>query len=220
MSASPPQSDSTPSGASTSLTREVLILFAHPALEKSRVNKRLIEGVASLDHVTVHDLYEAYPDFDVDVGAEQALLLGHQVILFHHPFYWYSSPALLKEWQDLVLQHGWAYGRSGRALCNKLLLSVITTGAREETYRQGDFNRFSVAEFLRPIEQLAHLCGMKYLPPFAVHGTHELQSADIAAHAEEYRRLIIALRDGRLDLEAARREVRLNASLDQLITEE
>ncbi len=199
--------------------KDVLILFAHPALEKSRVNRRLIEGITTLDQVTVHDLYEVYPDFDIDIAAEQELLTKHKVILFHHPFYWYSSPALLKEWQDLVLQHGWAYGRQGRALCNKRLLSVITTGAREETYRHGGFNQFSIAEFLRPIERLAQLCGMDYLSPFVVHGTHELSDEDIDAHARDYRRLIQALRDDRLDLEAARQEGRLNSRLDQLIHE-
>jgi glutathione-regulated potassium-efflux system ancillary protein KefG len=36
----------------------VLILFAHPALEKSRVNCRLADAVRRLDGVTFHDLYE------------------------------------------------------------------------------------------------------------------------------------------------------------------
>lgn len=34
-----------------------LLLFAHPALEKSRVNRFLLEAVQSLDFVTVNDLY-------------------------------------------------------------------------------------------------------------------------------------------------------------------
>ena len=64
-----------------------------------------------MEGVRLHDLYEAYPDFLIDVEAEQALLLEHDVIVFQHPVYWYSSPAILKEWQDLVLEHGFAYGR-------------------------------------------------------------------------------------------------------------
>ncbi len=93
---------------------QILILFAHPALEKSRVNRQLIRSIHGLDGVTIHDLYETYPDFNIQVKAEQDLLLAHDIIVFHHPFYWYSSPALLKEWQDLVLEYGFAYGEGER----------------------------------------------------------------------------------------------------------
>jgi len=92
----------------------VLVLFAHPALEKSRVNRRLAAAVADLPGVTLHDLYEAYPDFDVDVKREQDLLVAHDVLVVQHPFYWYSTPALVKQWEDLVLEHGWAYGTAAR----------------------------------------------------------------------------------------------------------
>jgi glutathione-regulated potassium-efflux system ancillary protein KefG len=83
-------------------------LFAHPVLERSRVNRRLVDAIRGLDGVTIHDLYETYPTMAIDARAEQELLLQHDVYVFQHPFYWYSSPAILKEWQDLVLEHGWA----------------------------------------------------------------------------------------------------------------
>ncbi len=82
---------------------KVLILFAHPALEKSRVNKPLLQLANTLENVTIHDLYELYPDFNIDVPHEQQLLLEHDIILWHHPLYWYHAPALLKQWIDLVL---------------------------------------------------------------------------------------------------------------------
>ena len=63
--------------------------------------------------VTFHDLYELYPDFDVQVEQEQELLISHDMIILQHPFYWYSCPPLLKQWIDLVLEHGWAYGKEG-----------------------------------------------------------------------------------------------------------
>jgi hypothetical protein len=92
------------------MASRVLILFAHPALEKSRVNRRLIAAVQDLENVTINDLYEQYPDFYIHVKREQELLLSHDVIVFQHPFYWYSCPALVKQWEDLVLQYGFAYG--------------------------------------------------------------------------------------------------------------
>jgi len=174
----------------------VLILFAHPALEQSRVNRRLIQAVRDLEHVHVHDLYEVYPDFHIDVRAEQRLLLNHDVIVFQHPFYWYSSPALLKQWQDVVLEHGFAYGHEGTALRGKRLLSAITTGGGSQAYGREGRNYFTIRELLAPFEQTANLCGMEYLPPFMVQGTHTLTKATLNAHLEDYRRVILGLRDG------------------------
>lgn len=179
----------------------ILILFAHPALEKSRVNRRLAEAVNGLDRVRFRDLYELYPDYDVDVPREQELLTEHDIVVLQHPFYWYSVPPLLKQWIDLVLEHGWAYGSEGKALVGKQVLSVISTGGRDIAYRHGGHNRFTMRELLAPIEQTFVLCGMDYLPPFCVHGSHGMQIEEIDRHAREYRRAIEALRDGRLDIE-------------------
>jgi glutathione-regulated potassium-efflux system ancillary protein KefG len=195
----------------------VLILFAHPALEKSRVNRPLAAAVRGLAGVTFHDLYEAYPDFDVDVRREQGLLTAHDLVVFQHPFYWYSTPALVKQWEDLVLEHGWAYGTGGTALRGKTWLSAVTTGGREAAYQHDGYNRFTIRELLAPLEQTARLCGMQFLPPFVVHGTHRLDQADIDRAAAEYRRTIEALRDGRLDLDAVASQTRLNARLDAVI---
>jgi glutathione-regulated potassium-efflux system ancillary protein KefG len=197
----------------------VLVLFAHPALEKSRVNQVLIRGLDRLPGVTFHDLYEAYPDFDVDVEREQALLIEHEVIVLHHPFFWYSTPALMKQWEDLVLEHGWAYGSKGAALRGKTMMSAITTGGRESAYQHGGLNRFTISELLRPIEQTAVLCGLDYLPPFVVHGTHGLREPEIASHAADYHRTLSALSRGTLDLEAARQRPRINEDLDAVIRE-
>ena len=138
-------------------------------------------------------------------------------IVFQHPLFWYSTPALLKEWQDLVLEHGWAYGSEGTALAGKLWLSVVTTGGRETAYSAGGYNRFTIRELLRPLEQTAVLCGMRFLPPFIVHGTHGMDRPSMDAHARDYRRVLGALSEGTLDLERTQGMNRLNADLDTLI---
>jgi glutathione-regulated potassium-efflux system ancillary protein KefG len=196
---------------------DVLILFAHPAVRNSRVNRRLAEVVRGLDGVTFHDLYEAYPDLDIDVHREQDLLLRNDIVVFQHPFYWYSTPAILKEWQDLVLEHGWAYGHEGHVLEGKALLSAISTGGREEAYCARGSNRFSMRQLLAPIEQTARLCGMEYLPPFVVHGTHALTPAEIDGHARDYRRLVEGLRDGAVSLAGISGLERINSNLDALL---
>lgn len=178
--------------------KRILILFAHPAYERSRANRALIQSVQGIEGVTVRDLYEIYPDFHIDPSEEQRILLEHDVVVFHHPLYWYSSPALLKEWQDLVLEHGFAYGEGGTALQGKALLSAVTTGGSAEAYRRGGMNRFEMREFLRPFEQTANLCGMDYLPPFCAHGILG-GDADLADYAKTYARLITGLRDETLD---------------------
>ena len=104
---------------------KVLILFAHPAFQKSRSNRLLVKDLDKIEGVTFHDLYEMYPDFNIDIKHEKKLCEVNDVIIFQHPFFWYSTPAILKEWQDLVLEHGWAYGSEGKALENKLFFNSI-----------------------------------------------------------------------------------------------
>lgn len=183
---------------------KVLLLFAHPALEKSRVNRRLLQVARELPGVTVHDLYEAYPDLHVDIEREQQLLREHDAVVFQHPFYWYSTPAILKQWQDLVLEHGWAYGQGGTALTDKLTFNVVSAGGPEAAYHQGGYNVFTVRQLLAPWEATARLCHMRYLAPFVVFGALRLGApAQIEPHADAYRQLLQALVDDRLDLAGA-----------------
>lgn len=195
----------------------ILVLFAHPALEKSRVNRKLMAAVRDLPGVTFHDLYEAYPEFDIDVRREQALLVEHDLIVLQHPFFWYSTPALLKEWQDLVLEHGWAYGSEGRMLEGKRALSVVTTGGSEPAYEPNGHNRFTMRQFLAPIAQTFRLCGVEYLPPFVVHGTHGMTAEKVRSHADDYRRLVEALREERVKLDGLDDLPRINWKLNELL---
>jgi glutathione-regulated potassium-efflux system ancillary protein KefG len=201
------------------VSRRVLILFAHPVLERSRVNRKLLDAVRGLPEVTIHDLYEVYPTLGIDVAREQALLLEHDAIVFQHPFYWYSAPAILKEWQDLVLEHGWAYGAGGDALRGKLTLNAISTGGPEHAYRREGYNRFTMRELLAPWDQTAHLCGMRFLAPFVVHAALKVEGRDeLAGPRLAYRQVIEALRDDRLDVERAARAPTLNDDLAAVLT--
>jgi len=175
--------------------RRILVLFAHPALEKSRVNRRLGAAASELEGVTFHDLYEVYPDFDVDIRREQELLVEHDVVVLQHPFFWYSMPPLLKQWIDLVLEHGWAYGSEGTALVGKRVMSAISTGGGAEEYRREGHNRFTMRELLAPVEQTFALCGMEYLEPWVLHGAHGMSRSEIDEFAHRYRRALESLRD-------------------------
>ena len=182
------------------MLNRVLILFAHPLFEKSRINRELVSQVPSQEGITFHDLYELYPDFNIDVEAEKELLLAHDVIIWNHPFYWYSCPALLKQWIDMVLEVGWAYGPGGTALQDKVVIQVLSTGGPQAAYQHGGHNHFTIREFLAPFEQTVHLCRMHYLPPFVVHGAHRLQPAEIRAQSAEYASLLRSLQKEPLDM--------------------
>jgi glutathione-regulated potassium-efflux system ancillary protein KefG len=177
----------------------ILILHAHPRASASIAQKALLSAVRSVEGVTLHDLYAAYPDFNIDAEREQAQLLAHDIIVLQHPFYWYSSPALIKEWLDIVLDFGWAYGPGGAQLHGKYLMSAITTGGAEGFYHPKGRNRFTVDEMLAPFNQTAHLCGMAYLKPMVVYEGRRLNSAALADRAEDYANLLSDYVAGRSD---------------------
>lgn len=189
----------------------VLVLYAHPAPHKSRINRRLAAAAREVPGVMVRDLYELYPDFLIDVEEEQRLLAEHDVIVLQHPFYWYSAPALVKEYLDLVLTYGWAYGEGGTALKGKIMLQAISAGGPEEVYGPQGRNRFTIRQLLAPFDQTAHLCGMRYLAPHVIHGANQLaDAAGIQPHVQRFTRLLAALRDGTLPLEQATAAEKVN----------
>lgn len=165
---------------------DVLVLVAHPALEQSRVNRRLLQAIGASAHVVVRDLYALYPDFLIDVKAEQAALAGARLVVWQHPVHWYGMPPLMKLWQDEVLGFGWAYGPGGNALQGKQLWLVASTGSPEDAYHPSGHNRYFFDAFLPPYEQTAVLCGMRFLAPLLLHGAHGVDDAALDAHAAFY----------------------------------
>lgn len=178
---------------------EVLVLLAHPQFQHSRVNRAFIDAVADEPRVVVHDLYERYPDFHISLRHEKQALLHAGAVVFQHPMQWYSCPALMKEWIDVVLQKGWAYGEGGTALKGKKWLSVISAAGPEESYSATGYHTYTTDELLRPFERTAHLCGMKFLKPLIFHDALRADEAAIAKGAKAYRaaiRRLIGRHDG------------------------
>ncbi|HEY0207891.1 glutathione-regulated potassium-efflux system ancillary protein KefG [Acerihabitans sp.] len=165
---------------------KVLLLYAHPESQDSVANRILLQAASSLEHVTVHDLYAFYPDFFIDIHHEQQLLREHQVIVFQHPLYTYSCPALLKEWLDRVLARGFASGIGGDALAGKYWRTVITTGEPEGAYLNRGYNRYGMEDILRPFELTATLCRMHWVRPLVIYWARRLDPAVLARHAAEY----------------------------------
>lgn len=192
------------------MKNRILILFAHPRLERSQNNIVLVNNIPKIPEITFHDLYERYSDFNIDLEYEKRLLAEHNIIVWQHPFYWYSSPPLLKQWIDIVLEFGWAYGPGGNALQGKMVFNAVTTGGAQNAYSRDGHNRFTLAELLAPFDQTAWLCKMTWLPPFVVHGTHRISIEDLLKMGESYRNLLLRLVAGEFSAEELKRYQSLN----------
>jgi glutathione-regulated potassium-efflux system ancillary protein KefF len=181
-----PADPAAPTGA------EILVIVAHPELEQSRANRRLLQAARALERksppgrLAVRDLYALYPDYLIDIAVEQAALKAARLVVWQQPVRWYGMPPLLKLWLDDVLTFGWAYGPGGDALRGKDLWLVASTGGAEDSYRPDGYNRYFVDAFLPPYEQTAALCGLRFLPPLLLHGAHRASPAEIEQHVQVF----------------------------------
>jgi glutathione-regulated potassium-efflux system ancillary protein KefF len=167
----------------------ILVLAAHPYLEHSQVNLQLMRAAASqalAGRVEVRDLYALYPDYLIDVAAEQRALAAAQLVVWLQPLHWYGMTPLLKLWVDEVLAFGWAYGPGGRALAGKDLWLVASTGGSEASYSPQGTNRHFFDAFLPPYEQTAAVVGLRFLPPLLLHGAHRASADELAAHVDVF----------------------------------
>ncbi|PFO06610.1 general stress protein [Bacillus sp. AFS076308] len=165
---------------------KTLVLVFHPDINNSRINRRLAEEMEKQANVTVHRVYEAYPNEQIDVAAEQRLLEEHDRIVLQFPFYWYSAPPLLKKWEDEVLTFGWAYGSNGDKLHNKELLIAVSTAGTEEYYTPTGRHKYTVTELLRPLQATSNLIGTRYLTPFIVYGVWQMSNEQLEQSAKDY----------------------------------
>lgn len=171
----------------------ICLVYAHPYPDRSQLNRALLEAVRTVPALEVRSLYDLYPDFAIDVEAEQTALERAHVIVFQNPIYWYSVPGLLKHWFDRVLSPGFAYGDGGRALVGKHCLWVTTTGASEQGYAETGVHERPFAEFVPPLEQTARFCGMQWADPLIVFGGQRVTRKELAQHAARYREQLIEL---------------------------
>ncbi|MTI18106.1 flavodoxin family protein [Rhodobacteraceae bacterium RKSG542] len=198
--------------------KKVLVLFAHPRIDRSETNSVLAKAAASVQGVKVIDLYREYPTFEIDVAVEQQRLLDHDIVVFQHPLYWYSTPAILKEWQDLVLEYKFAYGAEGDKLKGKVLFNAVTCGARRETYSPTGAYTRELIELLAPFQETARLCQMEYLPPFALFGSgHAIDEGELEPHVKNYITLLSALVEDQFDYAKARDALTLSEDLQSLL---
>ena len=164
----------------------IAVVHAHPYPRHSRACAALVEAIRDLPGLELRALYDLYPDFDIDPAAEQAAMERAGLIVWLHPTYWYTAPALMKHWFEKVLVKGWAHG-GGTALAGKECLWVTTTGGDEAAYSAAGRHRQPFDVFAPVVEQTARYCGMSWLEPFVVHGAHEVPEAALREAGERLR---------------------------------
>ena len=165
---------------------DIYLIAAHPAWRESRVNRPLMRAAQAIPRVQVQDLYSSYPDYSIDIAAEQRFVEKARLVVLLHPIQWYSMPALQKLWFDEVLTYGWAYGEKACRLQGKDLWLVDTTGGPESSYQPQGYNRYAFDAFLPPYEQTAALCGMRFLPPLMLHGAHVVGEDQVSQHIARF----------------------------------
>lgn len=183
---------------------KVLIISGHPDLDGSLSNRTILDDLGDLPGMTIERrrLDRLYPDFRIDVAAEQAALAEADVIVWQFPLHWYALPALMKKWVDDVLVRGFAHGTGGDKLRGKKLILSFTTGAPAAAYAHGQAMNFTIEAFLPPLHQTALLCGMDWQAPIHSSGmsfipgvSSQVDRARVEAAAHNHAdRLIAALR--------------------------
>jgi putative NADPH-quinone reductase len=175
------------------MPQKTLVILAHPDIKNSRINKRWVEELkAHPKDITIHNIYEAYPDWKIDIAAEQKRIEEHDRIILQFPLFWFSTPALLKKWIDDVLAFGWAFGPGGDKMEGKELGLAFSTGGKGEAYQAGGQNHFTMSELTKWLQLTAIFVRTKFLPSVTLHGAgYGVSDAEIEASAKDYAKRLL-----------------------------
>ncbi|MDH7788702.1 glutathione-regulated potassium-efflux system ancillary protein KefG [Ochrobactrum sp. 19YEA23] len=172
------------------MSRTLILLF-HPDLSRSKANAALTAAAARLPGVNIVDMQAVYPDgidFYRDGEREAQRLLTADRIVLQFPVQWYSTPPLLKAWQDAVLTRMFyvTYEQEGRALEGTPLMIAATAGNVPEAYTPGRRNMFPMSELMAPLRATANRCGLEWAEPFFLYAADKLQPDALENAANRY----------------------------------
>ncbi|CAH1666348.1 NAD(P)H oxidoreductase YRKL / Flavodoxin 2 [Hyphomicrobiales bacterium] len=173
------------------MTKTLILLF-HRDLSASKANAALAAAAGELPGVDVVDMAALYPDgIDMarDGAHEASRLLSADRVVLQFPIQWYSTPALLKAWQDVVLTRMFymAYEQEGRLLEGTPLMIAATAGNVPEAYAPGGRNMFPMIELLAPLRATAHRCGLGWSAPFILYEADKLAPEALEKAAADYK---------------------------------
>lgn len=142
------------------MNMKTLVIVSHPNVQDS-TTQSFLKKSAVFEEVTWHHLENEYTYTTIDCAKERSLLLQHDRIILQFPLYWYSAPAMLKQWLDVVLSER-------LSLRGKEFGLVVTIGVKEKEYQAGGSEQFTLSELLRPFQAVAQHFQMIFLPVFTI----------------------------------------------------
>ncbi len=171
-----------------------LLLLAHPDLETSRINRELLKGLEGLPGLEITDLYALYPNGRIDPEAEIDRLLRADRLVLQFPLFWYSTPPLLKLWEDVVLTPMF-YQKPHLGISTEGLpvLAATTTGGPSTSYHPGSRIGLTIDDLFASLKATARRCGWHWQSPFAVHDVRNLEDGALAKAVDGYRSTIMSL---------------------------
>ncbi len=160
-----------------------LILIAHPRPAESVVHKRWLEEAGKYPELfTLHNICTAFPDGRIDIRQEQQRIDQHDELIIQFPFFWFSCPPLLKQWQDEVILRGWAFG-GGSSMQGKRVRLVVSAGMREFSYSHQGRMACTLAELLLPYQCVCKFIDARFDGFHAFYGTQD--DADDPAYQDK-----------------------------------
>lgn len=178
------------------MSKKILVILAHDDTRNSRVNKRFTLELEGNENIEVRDIKALYPDYKIDIEAEQEAIKKAEKIVFQFPMYWFNAPSILKEWMDKVYALGFAFdvtkeGYQRRELNGKEFMLAVSMGGAQAAYDSEGYK--SVNECLTPYIYTAKFCGMKVVQPYYVYGamSKALSDEKLEIAANEFKEAIL-----------------------------
>lgn len=155
---------------------QTLIIFGHTFWNDSKVNKLLLESLANDKDIKIQNLSVLYPDYKINADAEVALLQSADNIVFQFPLFWFSTPSILKEWQDVVLSKI-LYGNNPDLIKGKTFGIVTTAGGAEGSY--DGHHGATLRQMLTPIYESFKYLGANVRKYYCIFETHNLNGSNL-----------------------------------------
>lgn len=141
--------------------KNILVVSGHTNINNSLVNKTILKELSDkFENLEITKLDLLYPDYKIDVKAEQDKLVKADVILLQYPVFWYGMPSIMQKWIEDVFVYGFAYGSTGGALKDKRLVVSMTFGGSKESYSKD--SPISEEDIFLVAKGLCSACGMKF----------------------------------------------------------
>lgn len=161
---------------------KILVISAHQDLNTSVSNRLILDELVQHfgDNISIRHLSELYPDYQIDVKAEQQALINADIVLLQYPTFWYSVPAILKKWLDDVWLYGFAYGEGGDKLHGKKLLVSTTSGGVADVYVDEIVGKME--DLIKPVKSSAIYAGFDWQGVYPLYGALYIQGVHNDEH--------------------------------------